>query len=380
MVRRYCALGVALTGSCSSVVWRHGMLGGIALHVAATSRSACRAPARRRRVDRWRPQAKSAQRGRGAPRAPDERPAVPDRRPEPRLPRVLRAARVDRDLDRRADQRDLRLRLDAGEDRHRVRRAARRWWPGTPAPPGAPSCSPSTRPSGARARICSSSSGPRWNRWSRRSATRNVRIEGYEADDVIASLAERALRADPPVPVMIVTGDRDVFQLIDEDGLVKVMATARGITETKIYDRQAVIDRYGIAPELIPDFYGLKGDTSDNIPGIPGIGDKTASELLQRFGTLEEVLAQRRAGQRRQAQREPPRARRGRAHLKAARDGAARPGRRLRRRRRGARASPTARGCARSSASTSCATRCAGWRRRWGTPTSLRRRAPPRSG
>jgi len=120
---------------------------------------------------------------------------------------------------------------------------------------------------------------------------RNVRVEGYEADDVIASLAERALRANPPVPVMIVTGDRDVFQLIDDAGMVKVMATARGITETKIYDRQAVIDRYGIAPELIPDFYGLKGDTSDNIPGIPGIGDKTASELIQSFGALEEVLA-----------------------------------------------------------------------------------------
>ncbi len=119
----------------------------------------------------------------------------------------------------------------------------------------------------------------------------NVKIEGYEADDVIASLAERALQADPPVPVMIVTGDRDAFQLIDADGLVKVMATSRGITETKIYDRQAVIDRYGIAPELIPDFYGLKGDTSDNIPGVPGIGDKTASELIQSYGTLEQVLA-----------------------------------------------------------------------------------------
>jgi DNA polymerase-1 len=119
----------------------------------------------------------------------------------------------------------------------------------------------------------------------------NVKIDGYEADDVIASLAEHALRADPPVPVMIVTGDRDAFQLIDGDGLVKVMATSRGITETKIYDRQAVIDRYGIAPELIPDFYGLKGDTSDNIPGVPGIGDKTASELIQTYGALEDVLA-----------------------------------------------------------------------------------------
>ncbi|MCW3031157.1 MAG: polymerase, partial [Solirubrobacterales bacterium] len=119
----------------------------------------------------------------------------------------------------------------------------------------------------------------------------NVKVEGYEADDVIASLAEHALRSDPPVPVMIVTGDRDAFQLIDRDGLVKVMATSRGITETKIYDRQAVIDRYGIAPELIPDFYGLKGDTSDNIPGVPGIGDKTASELIQTYGSLEDVLA-----------------------------------------------------------------------------------------
>ncbi len=117
---------------------------------------------------------------------------------------------------------------------------------------------------------------------------RNVKLEGYEADDVIASLADRARAAG--VPTMIVTGDRDVFQLIDEDGVVKVMATSRGITDTKIYDRQAVIDRYGIPPELIPDFYGLKGDTSDNIPGVPGIGDKTASDLIRTYGSLEGVL------------------------------------------------------------------------------------------
>ncbi|MHB1468232.1 MAG: DNA polymerase I, partial [Solirubrobacteraceae bacterium] len=117
---------------------------------------------------------------------------------------------------------------------------------------------------------------------------RNVTVEGYEADDVIASLAERAKAAG--VPVTIVTGDRDVFQLIDEEGLVEVMATARGITETKTYDRRAVIERYGIPPEAIPDFYGLKGDTSDNIPGIPGIGEKTASELIQKYGSVEGVL------------------------------------------------------------------------------------------
>jgi DNA polymerase-1 len=117
----------------------------------------------------------------------------------------------------------------------------------------------------------------------------NVRVDGFEADDVIATIAERA--RDEGVPVMVVTGDRDAFQIIDPDSRVRVMATGRGITDTKVYDHQAVIDRYGIPPELIPDFYGLKGDTSDNIPGVPGIGDKTASDLLQRFGDLDTILA-----------------------------------------------------------------------------------------
>jgi DNA polymerase I len=115
----------------------------------------------------------------------------------------------------------------------------------------------------------------------------NIKVPGYEADDVIATLATRA--RDEGIDVMVVTGDRDMFQLIEPG--IRVMATSRGITETKIYDREAVIDRYGIPPELIPDFYGLKGDTSDNIPGVPGIGDKTASDLLQRFGSLDGVLS-----------------------------------------------------------------------------------------
>src|SRR3954462_11795880 len=114
----------------------------------------------------------------------------------------------------------------------------------------------------------------------------NYGVEGYEADDVIATLTEQAKAHG--IPVTIVTGDRDAFKLVG-DG-VRVMAHARGITETKLYERQDVIDRYGIGPELIPDFWGLKGDTSDNIPGVPGIGDKTASDLLQRFGSLETAL------------------------------------------------------------------------------------------
>src|SRR5215207_5017510 len=115
---------------------------------------------------------------------------------------------------------------------------------------------------------------------------RNISVEGFEADDVIAALVQQA--KERRIPVMVVTGDRDAYQLVD-DG-VRIMTTSRGITDTKVYDRDGVIDRYGIPPEKIPDFIGLKGDTSDNIPGVPGIGDKTASELLQRFGDLETVL------------------------------------------------------------------------------------------
>jgi DNA polymerase I len=115
----------------------------------------------------------------------------------------------------------------------------------------------------------------------------NIRVDGYEADDVIATLTERAKAAG--LEVMVVTGDRDAYQLVD-DGQVKIMTTSRGITDTRVYDRDGVVDRYGIPPELIPDFIGLKGDTSDNIPGVPGIGDKTAAQLLNQFGTLEAVL------------------------------------------------------------------------------------------
>ncbi len=119
---------------------------------------------------------------------------------------------------------------------------------------------------------------------------KNVRVDGWEADDVIASIAEKA--KGEGYCVVIVTGDRDSFQLVDdENGPVTIMATGRGITDTKTYDEAAVEERYGIPPKLVPDFIGLKGDTSDNIPGVPGIGEKTAAQLLQEFGSLEDVLA-----------------------------------------------------------------------------------------
>src|SRR4051794_16053453 len=114
----------------------------------------------------------------------------------------------------------------------------------------------------------------------------NVKVDGWEADDVIATLVRKAREAD--IPVMVVSGDRDVYQVVT-DG-VRVMTTSRGVTDTKIYDREGVVERYGVPPELVPDLIGLKGDTSDNIPGVPGIGDKTAAQLLQRFGSLETVL------------------------------------------------------------------------------------------
>src|SRR5215204_4817193 len=115
---------------------------------------------------------------------------------------------------------------------------------------------------------------------------RNISVEGFEADDVIAALTEQA--KERGVPVMVVTGDRDAYQLVD-DG-VRVMSTSRGVTDTKVYDREGVVERYGVPPELVADLIGLKGDTSDNIPGVPGIGDKTAAQLLQEFGSLEKVL------------------------------------------------------------------------------------------
>jgi DNA polymerase I len=115
----------------------------------------------------------------------------------------------------------------------------------------------------------------------------NVKVDGYEADDVIASLVRQA--REQGIDVMVVTGDRDAYQLVGEG--VRVMSTSRGITETKVYDREAVLERYGVPPELITDLMGLRGDTSDNIPGVPGIGEKTATQLLQEFGSLDAVLA-----------------------------------------------------------------------------------------
>ncbi len=115
---------------------------------------------------------------------------------------------------------------------------------------------------------------------------RNLEFEGWEADDVIATLATRA--DDAGIKTCIVSTDRDAFQLCSEN--VCLMMTPRGVSDVHVYTPERVEARYGIAPDKVPDFIALKGDTSDSIEGVPGIGDKTAGQLIAEFGSLEELL------------------------------------------------------------------------------------------
>jgi DNA polymerase-1 len=116
-----------------------------------------------------------------------------------------------------------------------------------------------------------------------------VEVAGYEADDLIATLVKEA--RDEGLPVLVVTGDRDNLQLIDDEAEVRVMMTRRGITDTAVYDEAAVQERYGVPPGRYIDLAALRGDPSDNLPGVPGVGDKTATKLVQTYGTAEDVVA-----------------------------------------------------------------------------------------
>ena len=111
--------------------------------------------------------------------------------------------------------------------------------------------------------------------------------DGYEADDIIGTLSVQATQQG--VDTVILTGDMDTLQLVNEH--VQVLVAKRGISEVVEYDEAQVMARYGLPPEKLPDFKGLVGDTSDNIPGVRGIGEKTASRLLNEYGDLEGVLA-----------------------------------------------------------------------------------------
>ncbi len=113
-----------------------------------------------------------------------------------------------------------------------------------------------------------------------------VELEGYEADDLLATLARRGREAGHHV--IIVSGDRDCLQLVNDD--VTVLMNRRGVTDMIRYDPAMVVERYGVAPERWTDFAALKGEQADNLPGVPGVGDKTAARLLAQYGSIEGII------------------------------------------------------------------------------------------
>ncbi|MGN6130804.1 MAG: 5'-3' exonuclease, partial [Nocardioidaceae bacterium] len=113
-----------------------------------------------------------------------------------------------------------------------------------------------------------------------------VGADGYEADDVIGTLATGA-----GMPVDVVTGDRDLFQLVDDDAQVRVLYTARGVGRHERVTNDVVREKYGIDGRQYADFATLRGDPSDGLPGVPGVGEKTAASLLGRYGDMAALLA-----------------------------------------------------------------------------------------
>lgn len=114
-----------------------------------------------------------------------------------------------------------------------------------------------------------------------------VELEGWEGDDILGTLARRG--EDAGYDMYLFTGDRDMYQLSTDH--VRIVSTKKGVSDVQIMTPEVVEDLYhGVTPELVPDFYGLKGDSSDNIPGVPGIGPKRASELICKYGSLEGVI------------------------------------------------------------------------------------------
>ncbi len=120
-----------------------------------------------------------------------------------------------------------------------------------------------------------------------------VSFSGYDADDAIGSVTEKLLK-DKNNEVVILSGDNDMLQLVKDR--VKVFSLRKGITDTVVYDTDAVTEKYGFRPELLPDFKALSGDQSDNIPGVAGIGPKTATSLIQEHGSLENIFKAAAAG------------------------------------------------------------------------------------
>ena len=114
-----------------------------------------------------------------------------------------------------------------------------------------------------------------------------IEVEGYEADDVLGTLAQQAEQEG--LEILIVTGDTDTFQLVDDH--TRVLTSRRAFSDTVVYDLKGIAERYGLQPHQLIDYKALIGDTSDNIPGVRGIGEKTATQLLQRYGSVEGIYA-----------------------------------------------------------------------------------------
>lgn len=115
---------------------------------------------------------------------------------------------------------------------------------------------------------------------------RRLSAPGYEADDLIATLATQAEAAG--MDVLIVTGDRDTFQLVSDK--VTVLYNSRGVSDMRRFTPPALLEKYALTPEQYPDFAALRGDPSDNLPGIPGVGEKTATKWIVEFGSLTELV------------------------------------------------------------------------------------------
>ena len=114
-----------------------------------------------------------------------------------------------------------------------------------------------------------------------------VEKEGYEADDVLGTLSRYGEKQG--LDVIILSGDRDTFQLATDKVTIRIPRTKGGKTETEEYNREKIIETYGIEPEQLKDVKGLQGDSSDNIPGVPGVGEKTALTLIKKYGSIENL-------------------------------------------------------------------------------------------
>src|SRR3989339_1896113 len=111
--------------------------------------------------------------------------------------------------------------------------------------------------------------------------------QNYEADDVIGTIIKKVHSSQPIVHSVIVTGDMDTMQLVDDD--VNVYGLRKGMSDIVMYNPEEVKKKYGFGPEFVVDYKALRGDASDNIPGVPGIGEKTATELIQKIGSVEKI-------------------------------------------------------------------------------------------